>query len=78
MRNESAGIQFEPAHGTAISDVPSSFVDVKELFTSYIVRTAAEDPDVVDLEEEGTALLIDQFILHDERTPECELLGLRV
>ena len=42
------------------------------------ILTSTENPDVVNLEQECAALLIDQFVLYDACTSERELLGLLV
>ena len=42
------------------------------------IPTTAEDADIVDLKQEGPALLIDQLVLHYADATEGEFLGLTV
>jgi len=41
-------------------------------------RTTTEDSDIVDLEQECQALLINKFVLNDAYTTKCDLLFLQI
>lgn len=69
MRKESAGIQFEPSR-----DIMTSHVWTRREWG----LTSAKDPDVIDLEEEGSALLVDELVLHYSGPAEGNLLSLGV
>ena len=43
-----------------------------------MMRTAAEDSDVIDFEQERAAFLINERVLHDPCAAEGDLLCLRV
>lgn len=67
VRKESAGIQFDP----------NARVIQCATCTSNKI-TSAEYPDVIDFEQETQAVLLQQLLLDDSRTAECNSLGFRV
>ena len=61
VRNESAGIQFDPATHRE-SDT-----------TDHLRRTTTENADIVDLEQERASLLSVELVLNDAHTADPEL-----